>query len=105
MSFADVLKQLPAAFDPNAAAGTQCVVQFNASIPAYATIKGGACTITEGVAPSPDITLTMGDEDFVQLFTGRLNGLTAFMSGKLQLDGDIMLAQRMMSFFDPAKVR
>jgi putative sterol carrier protein len=35
---------------------------------------------------------------------GELNGMTAFMTGKLQVDGDLMLAQRMASFFDAGKL-
>ena len=35
---------------------------------------------------------------------GELNGMTAFMTGKLQLDGDMMLAQRIGTFFDASKL-
>ncbi|MGH8457077.1 MAG: SCP2 sterol-binding domain-containing protein [Stenotrophobium sp.] len=99
-----LLKKLPAAFNADAAAGTDCTLQFNCSKPAYATIKGGACSVTEGSAPSSDVTITMEDDDLVSLMKGELNGMTAFMTGKLQVDGDLMLAQRMGEFFDPAKL-
>ena len=46
----------------------------------------------------------MEDDDLVSLLKGDLNGMTAFMTGKLQLDGDMMLAQRMTSFFDASKL-
>ena len=46
----------------------------------------------------------MEDDDFVALMKGELNGMTAFMTGKLQLDGDMMLAQRMPSMFDASKL-
>ncbi len=104
MSALELLKKLPAAFNPAGAAGTDCVVQFNSSKPAYATIKGSACTVTEGAAANADVTLTMEDDDLVALMKGELNGMTAFMTGKLQLEGDLMLAQRMTSFFDAAKL-
>ena len=100
----ELLKKLPAAFNADAASGTDCTLQFNTSKPAYATIKGGTCAITEGSAPNSDVTITMEDDDFVALMKGELNGMTAFMTGKLQIEGDLMLAQRMASFFDASKL-
>jgi len=96
MSVADLLQKLPAALNAEAAAGTDAVIQFNSSQPHYITIKG--------TASSPDVTLTMEDDDLVALMKGELNGMTAFMTGKLQLDGDLMLAQRIGSLFDPSKL-
>ena len=101
---ADLIRKLPAAFDASAAAGTDCTMQFNVSSPMYVTVKDGSCVTTEGTSPSADVTITMEDEDFVALMTGELNGMTAFMTGKLQVEGDLMLAQRMPSIFDASKL-
>jgi putative sterol carrier protein len=38
------------------------------------------------------------------MLTGELNGISAFMSGKLKVEGDMMLAQRLPSIFDTAKL-
>jgi putative sterol carrier protein len=103
-SAVDLLKKLPAALNADAAAGTDATLQFNISQPMHAVIKGGACEVKEGAAGSPDVTITMEDDDLVALFKGELNGMTAFMTGKLQLEGDLMLAQRMSSLFDAAKL-
>jgi putative sterol carrier protein len=97
-------QKLPAALNAEAAAGTDAVIQFNSSQPHYVTIKGGSATVTAGSASSPDVTLTMEDDDLIALMKGELNGMTAFMTGKLQLDGDLMLAQRISGLFDPAKL-
>jgi putative sterol carrier protein len=104
MSATELLKKLPAAFNASAAAGTDCTIQFNISTPMHAVIKDGACSVTEGTAGSSDLAITMEDDDLVALLKGELNGMTAFMTGKLQVEGDLMLAQRMGSFFDPAKL-
>ncbi|MBI2384128.1 MAG: SCP2 sterol-binding domain-containing protein [Gammaproteobacteria bacterium] len=104
MSAAELLKQLPGAFQPDAASGVDCTVQFNASATAHMVVKDGTCAVHEGAAAAPDLTITMDDDDLVALLKGELNGMTAFMTGKMQLEGDLMLAQRMMSFFDPAKL-
>ncbi|MES2883170.1 MAG: SCP2 sterol-binding domain-containing protein [Pseudomonadota bacterium] len=96
----DLIKKLPQAYSE----GADCVIQFNISQPHYVTIKGGAADATAGTAPNADLGITMEDEDFVALMKGELNGMTAFMTGKLQLEGDLMLAQKLSSYFDPAKL-
>jgi len=104
MSAAEILKKLPAAFNPDAATGTQCTIQFNTSSPMHVVIGNGECATVAGAAGAPDLTVTMEDQDFVDMMTGKLNGMTAFMTGKLQIDGDLMLSQKMTKFFDPAKL-
>ncbi|MDN5872880.1 MAG: SCP2 sterol-binding domain-containing protein [Sinobacteraceae bacterium] len=104
MAALDLLKKLPEAFNPEAAAGTDCIVQFALQTPAYVTLKDGICTLSEGTSENADVSLEIADEDLVALLKGELNGMTAFMTGKLQLDGDMMLAQRFMGFFDPTKL-
>ena len=42
-----------------------------------------------------DCTLKMAFSDFDDMINGKLDGMTAFMTGKLQLEGDLSLAQRM----------
>ena len=101
---ASLLRQLPTAFQPDAAGDTDCTVQFNVSAPMHVVIRNGTCATREGTASSPDVTITMDDEDLVSLMKGELNGMTAFMTGKLQLEGDLMLAQRMFGFFDASKL-
>jgi putative sterol carrier protein len=45
------------------------------------------------------VTLTIADQDWLALCNGTLNGMTAFMTGKLKVSGDIMAAQRIQSLF------
>lgn len=104
MTAADVIRTLPKAFDASAAAGTDCTIQFNFSTAMHVVIRNGTLAVGEGAAPSPDLAVTMEDEDLVALLKGELNGMQAFMTGKLQVEGDLMLAQRMTTFFDVAKL-
>ncbi|RHZ65472.1 hypothetical protein Glove_315g73 [Diversispora epigaea] len=53
----------------------------------------------------PDITITLEDDTFVQLASGKLNGQKAFMSGKLKIKGNMMLATKLDSVFNTAKVK
>jgi len=104
MNAVEFLKKLEGAFNPQAAAGTAATFQFNISTPVYASIKDGACSIVEGTVQNPDVTITMADDDLVKMLKGELNGMMAFVTGKLKVDGNIMLAQRMPTMFDAAKL-
>lgn len=99
MNALDLIKKLPQALAQDAAAAC-CTIQFNISTPAYAVIHEGVCEVSEGSTDSPDLTLTLSDDDLIELLMGRLNGMTAVMSGRLKLKGDMGLAQRLGRLFD-----
>ena len=50
-------------------------------------------------------TLTLSDEDFCALATGKLDAMQAFMSGQLKLGGNIMLAQKLTGVLEAAKAK
>jgi putative sterol carrier protein len=104
MSVNDMIKNFPAALNAEAAADLNATIQYKTSNPMYLEIKNGQCTVHDGVAASADVTLTMEDDDLAAMLKGELNGMTAFMTGKLQVDGDLMLAQRLPTLFDPSKL-
>jgi putative sterol carrier protein len=63
-------------------------------------IAEGRCEVERGSAESPRVTIKMSVADFVRLITGRLNGMQAFMTGKLKVGGDLFFAQTFQSWFD-----
>lgn len=99
-----LIEKMPEAFDADAAGDTSCTIQYAISTPMYAEIADGQCSVHEGEASDPDVTIKMDDDDLVAMLTGELNGMTAFMTGKLQVDGDIMLAQKLSSMFDAGRL-
>ncbi len=91
------------AFRPEKAAGVEAVIQYHLTGEGggdfIVTIKDGKCTVTEGVAENPKMTLTAEAEDFKNVLLGRMNGMKAFMDGKLKLAGDLNLAMKLTTFF------
>ncbi|RZJ16674.1 MAG: SCP2 sterol-binding domain-containing protein [Brevundimonas sp.] len=51
-------------------------------------------TVTNEDKPA-DATIKLAWDDFIALAEGRLDPMMAFMQGKLKIDGDMMLAQKL----------
>jgi len=62
-------------------------------------IAGGQAAVAEGTVDGPNITLTMTAADFGDLLSGKLSGQTAFLTGKLKIQGDMTLAMKLQSLF------
>merc|ERR1711994_146193 len=60
-------------------------------------LKNGSGSTTRGDADKPDVTITLKEEDFVAMAAGKLDGMQAFMSGKLKIAGNMMLARKLGS--------
>lgn len=104
LSIQDLMDKMPDAFLPEKAEGVDVVIQFNFEGDDggdwYVTIKDGICTTAKGLHESPTMTLGAETTDYVDLVTGKLDGMQAFMQGKLKLQGDINLAMKMTNYFD-----
>jgi putative sterol carrier protein len=103
MTPADIFKEMPNQLDANAAKGVNATIQFNLSGDNggqwYVAIKDGKAEVSEGTAPSANMTMTMAAQDYVDMTMGKLNGQMAFMSGKLKISGDMGLAMKMQTLF------
>ncbi len=91
---------MPGAFDARAAGDLSMTVQYLIACPMYVVIEAGRCMVHDGLSDNPDVTLRIGDEDLVKLMTGRMRGITAFITGKLKVEGDYKRAQRLQQIFD-----
>jgi putative sterol carrier protein len=102
-SVADLMSRMPSAFLPEKAAGLEAVVQFKFTGAEagdwYVTIKDGGCVVSQGAYPNPKLTLTADSGDIVKIFSGTMDGMQAFMQGKLRLTGDMGLAMKLMTLF------
>jgi putative sterol carrier protein len=98
-----IFSAMPQQFNADAAKGMNSVIQFNLTGDGggqyHVAIKDGACTVGEGAHASPNMTMTMAAQDYVDMISGKLNGQMAFMSGKLKIAGDMSLAMKMQTLF------
>lgn len=98
MTAKEMLRRMPELLDSEAAADTEAVIQYEISEPVYQVLKEGRLTVFDGRADDPNLTVTASDENLLRLFRGQINPMTALMTGKLRVAGDLALAQRLVGF-------
>jgi len=85
--------------DPSKLAGLNSVYQFKVGEESYqVAMKDGKASVAAGDAPTPNCTVTMAQNDFLEMLGGKLNSQMAFMTGKLKVAGDMGLALKLGSF-------
>jgi putative sterol carrier protein len=98
-----LMEKMPGAFLPEKAQGVDSVVQFKFTGAEagewVAVIREGKVEVSRGMHPAPNMTLTADSQDYVKIFTGELDGMQAFMQGKIKLTGDLNLAMKLMQMF------
>jgi putative sterol carrier protein len=104
LTIAEVMEKMPGAMDPEKAAGVDAVVHFKftgAEAGEWnAVIKDGKAVVAQGIPHSkPTVTLAADSSDFLQLFTGGLDPMQAFMMGKIKLGGDLNQAMKLVPLF------
>jgi len=97
------MQKMPGAFLPEKAQGVDATIQFKFTGAEAgdwnATIKDGKVDVAQGIHPAPNMTLTADSGDYVKIITGELDGMQAFMQGKVKLAGDLNLAMKLMQMF------
>ena len=93
-------------FKPESATNVEGEIQWQisddgAEHPYVIQIANGTCEARRGTAASPRVTLSTDVASFAKLMTGKAQGPALYMGGKLKLQGDMMLAQRLTTFFEP----
>lgn len=104
MTAKELLYKMPEAFRAEAAGDLEAVIQYDISEPVHHVIKNGSLHVHDGHADNPNLTVKIADDDLVKLMTGELNGMSAYMTGRLKVQGDMMLAQRLVGLVDRSKL-
>lgn len=99
----EIFRLMPEQLNVDTARGMNSVIQFNLTGEGggswFAAIADGACTVSEGSHPAPNMTMAMAASDYVDMITGKVNGQMMFMSGKLKIGGDMGLAMKIQTLF------
>ncbi|HVF53776.1 MAG TPA: SCP2 sterol-binding domain-containing protein [Actinomycetota bacterium] len=95
-------------FVPDRAEGVDADVQFvikdeGEEHPYGISIHDKSCTASRTKLDAPKVTLTTDLVSFVKLVTGKAQGPSLFMRGRLKVSGDLMFSQRLMTFFERPK--
>jgi len=102
-SIQSTMQHMPTVFIPAKAHGVDAVVQFEFSGAEAGEwivhIHDGQCDVSPGRAEHAALLFAADSEDFLAVLNGEMDGMRAFMQGKLQLAGDLGLAMKLLKFF------
>ncbi|MDQ1500449.1 MAG: hypothetical protein QOI86_3789 [Actinomycetota bacterium] len=101
-----IFEYMASRFQPERAGGQSAVIGWDITSPDgthswQLNVADGTCTVASGNTEPARVTLGMALPDFLRFLTGKLDGMQAFMTGKLKLSGDMMFAQSMQAWFTP----
>ncbi|MEU8279778.1 SCP2 sterol-binding domain-containing protein [Microbispora bryophytorum] len=96
---------LPARYNRSAAAGLTKTIQWNITdadpgVWAFEIVDGEGRLVPGGVE-KPDTTFITDAETWIAIAQGRQDAMRAFMTGRLKVAGDTMLATRSAELFGP----
>ncbi len=97
----EVVDKMKGRFNADAAAGLDLIFQFDIEDGGtyHLVVKDGTCELITGANDNPNVTLLMNTDTMKGVLSGELNGMQAFMTGKLRAEGDMMLAAKLGELF------
>jgi len=100
-SVAEIIETMNSKFNAAAAAGLDLIFQFNIEDGEtyHLVVNDGACSVAEGENDDANVTLIMNTETLKGIVSGETDGMQAFMSGQLRVEGDMMLATKLGELF------
>ena len=103
---AGILQQMPRRLDRDKASGVHAVANWNITGAAsggsdrvQVRIADGRCRVIRRPEEPAQVTLELDGADFLRLVAGAAEGAELFMTGKLRVEGDLMLTARVPALF------
>ena len=99
-----IVEAMPEYLIPEKAGSTDATIAFDLSGEGggkwWVRVKAGKADSGKGEPPeAPKLTLKASVDDWVKIMTGKLDGTSAFLQGKLKTEGDLGLAMKMPAMF------
>jgi putative sterol carrier protein len=103
MTVAETFEAMKAIFNPAAAKGFNKTLQLNntgeQACKWAVKVADQTCEVIPGGVEKPDMTLNLSDQDWLSIAEGKLDPMNAFMTGKVKVTGDMMLAMKINQIF------
>ena len=97
--FTEIEKRIAA--KPDKIKGLNATYQFDLTGESWTLrIQDGQLTLDSGPAESPNTTFVASTEHWMNIATGKLNAVTAFMQQKLKVKGDMALAMKLQGLLN-----
>jgi hypothetical protein len=91
-------------YQPRKGPKNRVVIQYQVKapegvLPFQVILDDGRCEVRDGSGERPTVTLGMSLACFLRLASGKLGGLTAILTGRLDVSGDVLLARKVQGWF------
>ncbi len=98
-------EEMPGRFLPDNAKEVDATVSYNITGKGGGkwtlTIKDQIMTLTEGILKNPTVYVVAKDADYFDIATGKIDGITAVMTGKLKIEGDVNFMAQLRDMLRP----
>lgn len=101
-----IFKTMEREFDPEKAANVDVVIRWEISgrddggVDRWqVVIADGRCRASRKLDREPTVTIKLDGVPFLELVTGITSGPELFMSGKLKVEGNVMVATQVATYF------
>jgi pimeloyl-ACP methyl ester carboxylesterase/putative sterol carrier protein len=90
-------------FRPEEAAGLEATwsIEIAGRTPTTIEVHGDRCLVSPGTVERPAARLQTDAATWIELVDGRIDGIAAFLAGRLRIEGDLNLALRLETLFAP----
>lgn len=103
MDVSKIMMDIPKHFNPELAKGVsatiQCLFSGEQASNWVIDIDDQTCTVEEGLADDPDMTIKAKGEDGVKILMGEMDPMRAYMLGKVKVLGDLSLGMKLAKLF------
>ena len=76
-------------------------IEIAGRAPTTIEVHGGRCLVSPAAATAPAARLQTDASTWLELVDGRVDGIAAFLAGRLRIEGDLNLALRLETLFRP----
>lgn len=104
-SVAELFEKMPDMFDAERAGDFNATVQIDLSGEDggqwFVAIADGKCNVEEGASEEAVATVHMEASDYVDMMSGDLNPMQAFIQQKVKVEGDLNAVMKFQGLFGP----